>query len=118
MRMLVSSGTTIASSRPACAGTAQDGVYYPHALGSNIVPMGGAIMTVQYLTIEAKHRQGLRYLASLADFSCRPGEAVHPDIVLSDPNLSLYCLDDATQQAIFVELPSSVNLATAPFVYL
>lgn len=75
-------------------------------------------MTVQYLTIEAKHRQGLRYLASLADFSCRPGEAVHPDIVLSDPNLSLYCLDDATQQAIFVELPSSVNLATAPFVYL
>jgi hypothetical protein len=74
-------------------------------------------MTAQSLTIEAKHRQMVSFLASLADFTTIPGEQVDPNIVLSNRNFSLYCLDDATQRAIFVELPSNVNLATAPFVY-
>ncbi len=75
-------------------------------------------MTVQYLTIEAKHRQMPGFLASLADFSCTPSNAIDPELVRTNPNISLYCLDDATQRAIFVELPPAVDLATAPFVYL
>jgi hypothetical protein len=75
-------------------------------------------MTVQYLTIEAKHRQMPGLLASLADFSCTPSNAIDPELVRTNPNISLYCLDDATQRAIFVELPPTVDLATAPFVYL
>jgi len=74
-------------------------------------------MTVHSLTIEAKHRPNPGYLASLADFSLSTGSEVSADIVLKQPNLSLYCLDDARKEAIFVELPPDVDLAMAPFVY-
>jgi sulfotransferase family protein len=74
-------------------------------------------MSAQYLTIDAKHRPEINYLTSLADFSVTPGEAVNADIVRDSPNISLYCLDDADKRAIFVELPPSVDLAAAPFVY-
>ena len=74
-------------------------------------------MTGQYLTIDAKHRQMPAMHASLADFSVTSGEAVSADIVISNPNISLYCLDDAARQAIFVELPPDVDLAKEVFVY-
>jgi hypothetical protein len=76
-------------------------------------------MTAQYLTIDAKHRPEMKmnYLASLADFSVTPGEAVNAEIVRDNPNISLYCLDDVDKRAIFVELPPNVDLATAAFVY-
>ena len=74
-------------------------------------------MRTQYLIIERKHRQNLNFLASLADFTCTGGDAVDADIVRTAPTVSLYCLDEATQRAIFVELPSGVDLAAAPFVY-
>jgi len=74
-------------------------------------------MTANYLNIASKHRQMTGYLASLADFSCTTGDAVIADIILTNPNFSLYCLDDATKRAIFVELPPEVDLAKAPFMY-
>ncbi len=74
-------------------------------------------MSGQYLNIDAKHRQGIVFHASLADFSVTSGEAVSAEIVRDRPNISLYCLDDASKQAIFVELPPDVDLAKAPFVY-
>jgi hypothetical protein len=74
-------------------------------------------MTAQHLTIESKHRQDGPYLASMADFTCRPGEAVDAAIVCADPSISLYCLDDETQRAIFVQLPVGTDLAAAPFLY-
>ena len=74
-------------------------------------------MTTQYLTIASKRRQMSGYLASLADFSVTPGAAVNPEIVRDSPNISLYCHDDATRRAIFVELPPEVDLAQAPFIY-
>ncbi len=74
-------------------------------------------MTAQYLTIEDKHRQMVAFHASLADFTVTPQHEVHADIVLASPAISLYCLDDATKQAIFVELLPDTDLATAPFVY-
>jgi hypothetical protein len=79
---------------------------------------GGTLMTAQYLTIEGKHRQMVGFHASLADFTVTPSDSVGTDIVRADPNISLYCLDDASKQAIFVELSPDVDLATAPFVYL
>ncbi len=75
-------------------------------------------MAAHYLTIEGKHRQMIGFHASLADFSVVPGEVVNADIVRTNPNISLYCLDDDAKQAIFVELPPDVDLAAAPFVYL
>ena len=72
---------------------------------------------MQYLTIEGKHRQMAGFLASLADFTVLPGGAASPHAVLANPNISLYCLDDASKRAIFVELPPDTDLAKAPFVY-
>ena len=40
------------------------------------------------------------------------------DIILKNPNISLYCFDDEKRQAIFTELPDGINLSAVPFVYL
>jgi hypothetical protein len=53
----------------------------------------------------------------MADFTCQPGEVTDATIVCTDPKISLYCLDDETQRAIFVELPARVDLSTAPFLW-
>jgi len=74
-------------------------------------------MSVRYLNIEAKHRQMTGYLASVKDFSVSPGDETDADTILANPNISLYCLDDVNQAAIFVELPDDIDLAVAPFVY-
>lgn len=75
-------------------------------------------MSAYYLDIESKHRQGLGALASLDDFTCTDGDPVSADIIMSNPATSLYCLDDDTKRAIFVEIPPDINLASAPFYYL
>jgi hypothetical protein len=74
-------------------------------------------MTGQYLNIEGRERQMAGFLASLADFTVTTGETVNADVVRTNPNVSLYSLDDASKRAIFVELPPDVDLAKAPFVY-
>jgi hypothetical protein len=74
-------------------------------------------MTGQYLTIQSRQRQMAGLLASLDDFTVTAGEAVDADIVRTSPNISLYCLDDPSKRAIFVELPSDVDLGKAAFVY-
>jgi hypothetical protein len=74
-------------------------------------------VTAQYLTIEYKERRLDAYLASLADFTVSPSDTVNADIVRDCSNISLYCLDDASKRAIFVELPSYIDLAKVPFVY-
>ena len=72
-------------------------------------------MSVHYLDIHARHQQ--RGYTSLADFTVTSAEAVSPSIVCANPSITLYCLDDAEQQAIFVELPPDVDLAKAVFIY-
>jgi len=62
-------------------------------------------MQAQHLTIESKHRPMIDLHASMADFRCSDGDAVSAAIVVTSPHLSLYCLDEQTQCAIFVELP-------------
>ncbi len=75
------------------------------------------MMTARYLTIDAKHRQFGGVPASIKDFSFSDGETVNADIMLTDPTLSLYCMDDANQRAIFVQLPAGTDLTSAPFIY-
>jgi len=75
-------------------------------------------MQARYLDIGARHRQITALHASLRDFSVTPGDAVGAEILYADPALSLYCLDQDTRQAIFVELPPDVDLARAPLCYL
>jgi hypothetical protein len=56
-------------------------------------------------------------LACLEDFTVSEGDEVGVEIILSDPNLSLYCFDNETRRAIFVELPPDVKLTTLAFIH-
>ena len=51
----------------------------------------------------------------IADFTLAPPEDVDAEI-LADPSWSLYSLDVANAEAVFVELPPGADLAQAPFV--
>jgi hypothetical protein len=74
-------------------------------------------MTTRYLNIEAKQRRDGTFIASLEDFSVSDGEVLNSEHILSNPDVSLYCLDDEAKRAIFVELPPNVDLTTVPFIY-
>ncbi len=52
------------------------------------------------------------------NFVLREGESISPEVVLGNPDISLYCLDDENRQALFVQTPPGVNLMRAPFFYL
>src|SRR5262249_38485995 len=74
-------------------------------------------LPAQYLNIQHKQRQTAGYVAGLSNFTVTEGETVTPDSLLNKGTLSLYCLDDATQRAIFAELPPDIDLSKAPFVF-
>ena len=74
-------------------------------------------MSAKVLSIEKKFRASPVLLASLADFTYAEGESLQPQVVIDQPNLSLYCLDEQTRQMIFVETPPEVDLSAAPFYY-
>lgn len=75
-------------------------------------------MPARWLSISDKHRRHPGWHASLADFSAGDPEPVDPAIALRNDDLSLYCLDDANGEAIFVDLPAEVRLTDAPFIYM
>jgi hypothetical protein len=73
---------------------------------------------MRYLNIEGRNRLTTDHMAGIANFSLVDGEAISTDALINDPNISFYCLDDAEKRAIFVELPPTIDLGKAPFVYL
>ncbi len=75
-------------------------------------------MSTQILTIKNKLRQNPTALVGLKDFDYSEDKAIDPDVVLKQPNLSLYCLDPENKRAIFVLTPTEINLCDAPFYYL
>lgn len=52
------------------------------------------------------------------NFVVRPDGSVPPEVVLRDPDVSLYCLDDENRQALFVETSPGVDLVRTPFFHL
>jgi hypothetical protein len=73
----------------------------------------------QLLPIEDKvKRKGDMGLASLSDFRCGAGSTVDARMILDQPQITLYCLDDQSRQAVFVELPGDVELSQRPFMFL
>src|SRR4051812_29397124 len=75
------------------------------------------VMPARYLNIEEKRRPFVANISSMADFVVSNGDEVDAEIIIRDPALSLYCLDDATRRAIFVEMPADLDLAQVPFIY-
>jgi hypothetical protein len=55
-------------------------------------------------------------MASLEHFSVCAGEGIQPDVVIKQGNITPYCLDHASQQLIFADIPSNVDLTAVPFV--
>ena len=60
-------------------------------------------MRTRILTIVGKQRPHPLALVSLDDFQYQEDEAIDPHVVLTQPTISLYCVDPVTQRAIFVE---------------
>jgi hypothetical protein len=54
--------------------------------------------------------------ANLANFELGDGVSVSPNITLSEPGWSLYCLNQATQQAVFVKTPKNCDVSAMPFL--
>ncbi|NEQ35484.1 MAG: sulfotransferase [Okeania sp. SIO3I5] len=74
-------------------------------------------MTAKFLNIQNKPRTNPRALAKLEDFQYLEGENIDSQIIINSPNISLYCLEPASQQGIFVETPLDVEISDYPFVY-
>jgi hypothetical protein len=74
-------------------------------------------MTVHYMKIIGRRPKRVGGLSSLRDFITAPGETADVSRLVTAANLSLYCLEDESRQAVFVELPEEVDLTRAPFVF-
>lgn len=74
-------------------------------------------MTAKQLHIINRSRRQMRDLSSLRDFTWEEGETIDAQQIVHNPNISLYCLDDARQEAIFVVFSEEIDLSQVPFVY-
>lgn len=74
-------------------------------------------MNALELNIESRNKEKIGYLANLKDFSYSSANKIDPNVVLKNPQVSLYCFDDTAKNAVFVELPQDIDLTKVPFVY-
>ncbi|MCY4071013.1 MAG: hypothetical protein OXG60_06920 [Chloroflexi bacterium] len=74
-------------------------------------------MTAIKLRIQNRHREHMGIIASLDDFEWSAGDTVDAVSLLGDPDITLYCLDQANKRAIFTALPADTDLSRAPFMY-
>jgi hypothetical protein len=68
-------------------------------------------------TIEQRRKERLPMPSGPTDFVLRQVGQTDPGCVLSDPALSLYCLDVAERCGLFVRTPPEVDLGRASFLY-
>ncbi len=74
-------------------------------------------MTAIKLHIHSRHREHMGIIASLDDFEWSAGDTIDAASLLDDPNITLYCLDQANKRAIFTALPADIDLSQKPFMY-
>jgi hypothetical protein len=74
-------------------------------------------MHANLLEITARNKRDFFTVADPSDFDFVEGEVVDPHEVVTNPLISLYCLDHARQRALFVETAAGVDLSQAPFFY-
>jgi hypothetical protein len=68
--------------------------------------------------IETKVRKSDFDQSRLSDFRCRVEATADARIILDRPEITLYCLDDDSRQAVFLEGPPGVDLSQQPFYFL
>jgi len=74
-------------------------------------------MNANLLDITARKRQSPIGVADPTDFEFSEGSEIDPWQVITNPLISLYCLDHANRRALFVETKAGVDLSQAPFLY-
>ena len=74
-------------------------------------------MTAILLEIKERKRQNPFATADPSDFGFEVGESIDPQIIVTNPRITLYCLDHANPRALFVENAPGVDLSQAPFFY-
>ena len=67
--------------------------------------------------IVSKRRASPLAFANVNDFKLQQSGNVSPQIILENPDITLYSLDFQANQGIFVETPPAINLSEAPFLY-
>jgi len=75
-------------------------------------------MQAYELIIDSKVKSDPFAIVSAGDFQTHTGQNLDPHIILEQPNVSLYCLDQANQQALFVDTPPEIDLLQAPFYFI
>ena len=75
-------------------------------------------MTLQTFEIEERYKQFEQLIPQFSDFKIRKTRSISSQELLENPNISIYCLDPKTQHAVFVEIPSEIDLSQVPFYYM
>ncbi len=75
------------------------------------------MVSARRLVIDEKCRPYPVAVVAPGHFRSHDVGAVDARAVLTSPDISLYCLDPATREALFVEVPTGIDLGAAPFYY-
>jgi hypothetical protein len=75
-------------------------------------------MSATILEIVEKVSPAEPFPAVPQNFILREGGSIPAQIIVENPNVSLYCLDDDNRRALFVEVPPGTDLINVPFFYL
>lgn len=73
---------------------------------------------IDVLQIEEKRKSFPLGLASADDFAYRKVGEADPNILVTDPTISLYCLDHETRHAVFVQVAEGVDVTAPPFFFI
>lgn len=73
---------------------------------------------IDVLEIVRRHKLHPVAFASAADFTCQLIGQADPSRLINDPTLSLYCFDHPTRRALFVQVPTDVDISAGPFMYM
>ncbi|MEW6378274.1 MAG: hypothetical protein AB1611_01570 [bacterium] len=74
-------------------------------------------MSAKVLHIKRKLSLPPESWARFSNFRCQEGESIDPGVIISNPDISPYCLDDPGKRVIFVETSPGIDLSKAPFYY-
>jgi Sulfotransferase family len=73
-------------------------------------------MSATLHSIENRSRDVPARRAMLANFELTTGVSISSNMILKEQGWSLYCLDQATKQAVFVKTPADCDLSALPFL--
>ncbi len=74
-------------------------------------------MSATVFEINGRFRPTPAAWVSVNDFELTAVDTIDPEVVMTSPNMSLYCLDHANRQFMFVETPNDVDLTQHPFFF-